>query len=539
LLQTIFIVNDPQIQEDLASIAIGIAGKIKDIGALVPIARWALTNIFSEPYLHRNVIVREGFRAVVERASQYGLITREETIQCRPIPLPHIILLPLDKDALIGEREEVYPITHDLAWYVIKEAFEGFLEYPSELRKRLKDNDILQARMVLDRYRDAYKKPDLYGAQWALAAAIAYIRGLGFTRTDGNWNTEQSHGAKSKLFTFEEKYTWLAVHYIKGYLSDYIPRKNETESASFIQYYAQIVHVPNPAESIVNNTVRSGRWIIKEDLSHEIDFNGDLKTEIRNWINQEPQHQFEKWLQFEADDLGLLGGQDWLALYNDTALHNSNDTLFSRLEILAVLISKAALSPLINLLQSGKNLPNFITSLDSLHAVPKADVYSNPSDHVWMNWLDEAQTSQSFSNNISDAILYHTITEIPTIRTGKEEKTILPSKKIRKLLKIVTLNGNDLFGARGNRQGFLHKVKITDMEAQDIVIVNKDELLAAINKTDLTIVWFADLFKRKNMLNEHINDIPHQQRSRKYFIYLKDDKFQSFKFWDGHSTNIQ
>ena len=65
---------------------------------------------------------------------------------------------------------------------------------------------------------------------WGMSTAIAYIKSLGFDRVKGSSYTDASHGSKSKEFTYEEKYVWLAVHYLKGYLSDYLPFMKQRHS---------------------------------------------------------------------------------------------------------------------------------------------------------------------------------------------------------------------------------------------------------------------------------------------------------------------
>ncbi len=225
LLDKIFFCNDPQIQEDLSSVMLGVASCLKKKKNTKVLADWALSNIFSNLEIHRNIIVRQGFRAIVERAFQYGVISKEEVELSRPKPMININIIPLDINYLKSRKEEFYPIVHDLAWYVIKNAYDDFLEYPSSTSGRTKSNDCKEAQRLIKKYRVVYNIKGLYAHSWAMSAAIGYIRSLGLTRIEGNGFTDATHGSKSEIFTYEEKYTWLAVHYLQGYLSDYIPMK--------------------------------------------------------------------------------------------------------------------------------------------------------------------------------------------------------------------------------------------------------------------------------------------------------------------------
>src|SRR5699024_10275734 len=64
LLDRLFPCNDPQIQEDLAAITLGVASRLKDKAALKELADWALANVFAKPGNHPDIIVRTGFRSV-------------------------------------------------------------------------------------------------------------------------------------------------------------------------------------------------------------------------------------------------------------------------------------------------------------------------------------------------------------------------------------------------------------------------------------------------------------------------------------------
>lgn len=186
LLKKIFGCNDPQIQEDLASIMLGVASRLKDKGKIKELAIWSIQNIFNHLEIHRNILVRQGFRAIVERAFQFGVVSNNEVEKCRPKPMQTITLLPLEPNLVSTGQGECYPIVHDLAWYVIGKSYDDFLEYPDSMHGGLKDNDCPEAKNLLNQYRVAYNDQELFASNWGMSAGIAYIKGLGLTRTEGN-----------------------------------------------------------------------------------------------------------------------------------------------------------------------------------------------------------------------------------------------------------------------------------------------------------------------------------------------------------------
>lgn len=549
LLQKIFNCNDPQIQEDLASIALGFASKIKDKKALKDIASWAIENIFTKLDQHRNLIVRQGFRACAERAFQVGAITKDEVELCRPKPMETISLMPYDNKLVFQSGDECYPIVHDLAWYVIGKAYDDFLERPSLLGKKLKDNDCIEAKKLLDIYRLTYDDKGIFAFNWAMSAGIGYIKSFGFTRTEGNGHTEATHGGKSKVFTYEEKYTWLAVHYIQGYLSDYIPKKNWSNERSFVKDYSQLTDIPNPAESIIDidavreKPKRANFWVVKEVLSKEIETGIDIKGSIKKWVNEEPAFDLEKWISFESSDFRLSEpNRKWTAIYNYTSLHDSNQLCSSHLSITACLIHKKDLPILQKTIESSPDSLHFVTHMDSLHSSPDTDTYCNPTDIVWMNWIEENNATDSFYDNSSDneRELIYTITELTQNGIDGESRHTLPSKKIRELIRCYDFEDMELKDSNGDTLSFIHKISDGSFkDNQEIVLVDTNVLEKALTETGFEIVWFVQLFRRKNPLNEDLDKEFHVQRTRKYFAWNEQSQKSTLKFWDEWFSNTR
>lgn len=547
LLKKIFRCNDPQIQEGLASVMLGIASRLQEKDSIKELALWSIKNIFNHLDIHRNIIVRQGFRAIVERAFQYGVISNDEVEKCRPKKIDTIALLPLEKDLTKTSQGECYPIVHDLAWYVIKKAYDDFLEYPSALGDGLKDNDCPEAKALLNKYRTKYNDMNLYADNWTMSIAIAFIKSLGFTRTEGNWYTQATQGGKSKVFTYEEKYTWLAVHYIQGYLSDYVPTKRSSGDREFITDYSQITDVPNPAESFLNIDTPfeklkiKSEWAIKEVLSKELEVGIEVNQSITNWVNEEPDFDLEKWLNFDSADFQRdEPNRKWLALYNYTGLHDSKQFCYSSFNSTACLIKKDDLPSLIKVIQSNPDSLHFTTHMDGLHSLPRTNIYCNPTDIVWMTWIEEDETQEIFYDGISDdeKYLHHTITQITQNNINGESYIRIPSKKIRKLIDCYELLGSELKDVNGKTLAFNHKKSDgAYRDSQELVLVDKEIFETLVDKEGYEIVWFVELFKKKNPLNKSLDKNFHAQKIRKYFVWMKGNEKKSFKFWDEWFSN--
>jgi hypothetical protein len=531
LLTKIFSVADPQIQEDMASITLGLAGKLKNRSEVCSLALWALKIVFVEVLKHRNVIVRHGFQAIVERAYQFGLISESEVTLARPARREVTDLLPLAESAVLRQEEEIYPIVHDLAWYVIKEAFKDFLQYQRVAGDQKEDQDSHEARELLDRYRRQYGKDDLFGRAWAMAGALAYIRQeLGFDRTTGNGRTLESHGSKSSIFTYEEKYTWLAVHYLSGYLSDYVPL---TADDAFLNSYSQIVHIPNPAETASASIGRPAEWWIPETLSEELNADAEIEEELQRWIEQEPAISWAKWLEADGKDFPDMDrvGQ-WVAIYNWTALHDSSEAVYTALDATACLIKRGSRDELLTLLKTDPGSLRFADSLDRLKCLPDADTYTNPSDLVWMSWIGEVETGEVFHFDGEKRPVEYTVTRVMTHSIEGEKEITIPSKALREMLNIVEMDGCRFNDQGGTCVAFRWEIDEEQHDQQELVFVGKEAMTRALTDRDVELVWFVDLWKRKNPSKEELKDVSHVQRGRKYFIWREDGQYKGLKFWD-------
>lgn len=541
LLQILFCCNDPQIQEDLASITLGLASKSKNTETIKNIALWSLNNIFEKLDLHRNVIVRYGFKAIVERAFQFKLITKDEVNKVKPNKKINrqLKFLPLDLSYLRNPKEEFYPIVHDLAWYVIDDSYQNFLVYKVGYNS---SGESKETSAFLDAYNLKYKKKfEIHNRSWAMAAAIKYIKSLGFNRKKGSWFTQSSHGSKSKLFTYEEKYTWLAVNYIKGYLSDYLPY-NDSDDKFWIDDYSMITEIHNPGEDFENEfenqideIFNPPKWIIPEILSPELPNIQDIEKEIEEIVNSQNKLDFSKWVFFKNDSFDFLeNGQIGCLLYNYTNLLNSTRTVKTSIKFHCCVIQKKYFDEFKRSIIDNPNNQFLKNDLD-FYARPKTDTYSNPSDIIWMDWIEEEGSSEHFRDNIS---IYTTLSKVIKKNVEGEKEVYIPSKLTCDSLEIAELNNKNLVSKSGLIVGSIHNVITKDFyEKQEIIIVNDEIFKANLEKKKLIRFWFVMVIINKNPLNKSIDSVKYFQKVRKYIVWQDGDEIHSSIFWEGRFSN--
>lgn len=541
LLELLYPCNDPQIKEDLASITLGIASKSKDKEVIKKLAEWSLKNIFEKLDFERNVIVRHGFMAVIERAYQFKLISKIELnkIKSNKNKNKKLKLLPLDLSYLKNPKEEFYPIVHDLSWYVIKYSYENFLTY----NIGYKNNDVSkETNSFLNTYKLKYKnKYEIHIRSWAMSAALKYIKSLGFNRKTGNGFTQASHGSRSKIFTYEEKYTWLAVNYIKGYLTDYLPYNYDGDKF-WLNDYSLITEIHNPSEDFenelenqVDEMFNPTRWIMPETLSYELPNIIDIQNEIEEIVNNQPKIDFSKWIFFEKEDFDFLKSHNiGSTLYNYTSIFNSTKTIKTSIEIQCCVMQEKYFN---KFKQTIINNPNTNLLRDDLHfyAIPKTDTYSNPSDVVWMDWIEEDGAEQYFSDEIT---FYTTLSRVVKKNVSGEKEVFIPSRLVCKNLGIIELDNKSFLSKSNEILGKIHTIE-TDVfgESQEIIVVNDTALKSNLAKKKLIRFWLALVITNKNPLNESIKKIKHFQKVRKYIIWQDGKKINSSIFWEGRFSN--
>jgi hypothetical protein len=542
LLDKLFPCNDPQIQEDLAAITLGVASRLKDRAGLKELAEWALANVFAIPGSHRDIIVRTGFRSVVERAFYAGVISVEEAKQARPRRVDPMQFIPVDANALEKGGEEIYPIVHDLAWYVIKRAFNDFFDYDS-VDKKTEPED--ERQEFLKAYLEHLRLEHLSVYSWTISAAIAYMKSLGFNRTEDNGNgyTDASHGSKSKLFTLEEKYTWLAVHYIQGYLSDHLPLKDNED---FVKDYMQIVNIGNPAEFLGIMPHQEmpdieDNWIVKELLAPEMQEQGTPDEQVKVAVESEPVIDFNNWIHFSDKDFRSEGGdKEWLALFNYTNIHDSKSYIYSSVDIRGVLIEEGQSLALLDMVKNHPRRSSFVESIDRMVSSPDTDTYSNPTDVVWMKWIGETYDKETYylPPHGEEQLMHYTVTSVTkdTVENGEDE-IYIPSKIVQDMLGITEMAQQLFLDEKGRIMAINHILSRPNYDKQEMTLVPKEEFLAKLNADGKEIVWFVDLYRTKDALNESIKSDEHPMKTRKYMVWYENGELHWEKFWDARFSN--
>jgi hypothetical protein len=277
-----------------------------------------------------------------------------------------------------------------MIWIGIEKSFKGFLDYRFSGSKYDKFTE-----GVLKPYREKYEI-EIDPKTFAVSAAITFIKNLGFNRSkkQGHSITEKSHGSISRNMTLEEKYTWLSVHEIQGYLADLVEYQHFDKSRSLLTDYSLILHVPNPIDetaltvsnddmdfAIGYNRLQSETWFIPTEIAPKVQFEEKLtKGDLEKWANENIEHNFKKWIIAEDffSDIKTKQRQEAIILYNDTHLTDPlNIGLVSWCSV-CILIENSQFDLFINQFQNERerfvNYP--FEDLDSFNTRTKSSYFS-------------------------------------------------------------------------------------------------------------------------------------------------------------------
>ncbi len=503
LLEITYSTDDPQMKEDLACIASGVASLMKksNINHLENLKKWAIDNIFKETELlkYRSPLIRQAGRIIVERAFLFNIAEQKEIDKCRPpFQLP-FESLSLDTDALYSSGQDgYYPIENDLAWYVIHDSFKPFL--PSSLDwKNLPSH--IEDFFSKHRQKTGINVRANYG--FALSAAIAYIKNMGYDKENGYTWTQATHGSKSKIATFEEKYTWCAVHHIMGYFSDYLLHAINSFGNQFdyVTDYSSLLKIPNPAQLVkpVTSDKINSTWIIPNELSPKTNFSdNNIVSDIEQWVHNEELPEIFDWLildNTQTSEVYPESKNNWTVLYNYTSLSDPDSIVDTAISSSACFIKEEYFQDFLSIVND--HWPFHKKFPTDIHSYPNSSTYISPINLCWMYWLDDVEPSVEFSQNddFQFEVFYGVSKVIDNTIEESDVHYKIPSKFTRNLVEIVDGNGKVFLDKNDEIIAFSNNIGKAYYDVQEMLLINEDCLNSKLITSGLKKVWFVSIFR--------------------------------------------
>lgn len=306
-----------------------------------------------------------------------------------------------------------------------------------------------------------------------------------------------SHGEKSKIMSFAEKYVWCSKNVIMGYLAD-----NFLVDKNMVDNYIELEDVLNPITEYEQK--QKGMEEIQEQFIPENLFEGveiKEKENIYNWIrSKELTIDLEKWIKISNDFLVLN------SYYCD--VNQKNDLEYTMWISSAIIKSSDIKYLKDNIENNQQRIRSIIDNPNDFTEYTNSDGSICPFEIINFEWNEtyesEFQNISLLNNKINRYKLYKTTESAHNGHTKfLEIHYKIPSKKIRAMLGI------------NNNQAFIYKINDKVMSIyesnnkswenhKNILVVDKKEFEKKLSENNEKMVWFIRVDKELSLLGREL-----------------------------------
>lgn len=430
-------------------------------------------------------------------------------------------------------------------------------ELPTYLYNKEADKFLLEHTRTLE-------MESLEPNQFVLSAAYAYILLQGWNEEEfhGHPNGDKpgevigvdvaimrqyhaaTHGSKSSVMTFCEKYIWCARNEILGYLSDRLPFRDFERAPSLLTDYGLLDDFPNPAQELYqenpDHIMEKTSWFVPEELSPLISVNMGEDV-IRDWIINAPIPDFEKWIDIRDinHEITQEEKKTWISLYSYNSISNTLGGE-SLMWISSGIISKEHFKYFINDIIKRKDfIVDELDNPEDLHSSTETQCYITPKEVCWMNWKNECYNkifNISIDIDVRDFVKY-------TIEKAVEECTAnypefgdvyykLPSRIIREMLGICDGDGYKYYNAEKQLQAICFEAGEKWHDSQSYLCVNREELLSQLKQHNYQIFWIVKLLREATSKSLEKYPKLHSRNDKCWLVWFEDGELKTQLFSD-------
>lgn len=532
-------VNDIQAKTDIFAIAMAVTHMCrKNHDFMKLISKWIYHNIFLYGKIKdmHNAAIRYYSRAIMECAFSEGIITDARIGKCRPPYRTTASLLPFSVEATKGTRMAGYKtMDYDVARYVLCDPLDRMFfnnrNYKEETKKLVK------------RYGRKYHLPDLTNEKWVLGSAFGQVEAAGWSedtfygKPNGGRPGEQlgldiaisrqfgsaTHGSMSRIMTIAEKYSWCAKMELLGYLADRLPFYDHESCDEYVSDYGELEDYVNPYQELcqtdIDKVMVKTDWILPEELMPSIggcDYN---KDGIQKWLNESSAPNFEKWINIQ---------QEKITLFASHFVSNEMQGVTTMMWISSGLIRKGTISSLVKKIKERDFAVDLIKVAD-IFTYPASDCYVSPLEVCWFDWKEEYESELEYGNNI----LYKNVGKCTCVIQGKGETEYeIPSKKVRKLMGIVSGDGYHYYNNDGIEVASYREAGEDYDDSQHMLLANKEIFLSQSLKLGLQPVWFIRVLREMSSKARERFDC-FMEKDETYLVWKNSKRWQMRKIeWE-------
>lgn len=379
----------------------------------------------------------------------------------------------------------------------------------TEEKLRVKEKDMFNSKKIefLKREGKKIQKYDLSESEFIISAAYQYLLECGWNELDfyGKDKIDSeirgryyhaTHGARSSVMSFVEKYIWCFRNKIMGYLADHI-LINKTEATKDYNYF-EIDDVLNPITEYEQKN--NGKDALQDDFIQEDVFEniGVLNIEdITRWIKSEDLNiNLNKWITIK---------DKYLVLNRYDCFTDIRNNIEFTMWISSGIINKNDIKYLQdNINNKQKKLYRILNNPDEFSEYTNADGSRTPFEIINFDWNDIKDRSFTnislLENSINRYKIDKTYEAAYNVHTEFNEIHYkIPSRKIRNMLNI---NNNIEFEYKNNDEtvAIYEKNNKSWEDHHDILVADAKKLNKKLNEDNEILVWFIRIDKELNSL---------------------------------------
>jgi len=385
--------------------------------------------------------------------------------------------------------------------------------------------------------------------KFAVAAGIGIVKSFGWNEKEfANSNTKDkklpadhailhtysgaTHGSKSEVMSFAEKYVWMAIHEIQGYLADRLEHTDFYQNIEMLSDYSKILSISNPMQNLANKDNFSNHFHIPDNsFFFNLESKKTDKNEIiKEWIDEAPVPNWNKYIHMGKDYIEKINEElksDFICLHNYSVFTHETIGVKSLVWIYGIIVETKNMETFKrDIYLKNSDLLGTFANEHGFDSEVKCACYFDPSDISWMNWIEEETPFKEIFSVIDgkpSSYKVYVSTLKTTSRTfdDEEKEYLVPSKITRKQLDIIEGNGN----IYKDSQGIIKTISIKNdggwHNNQKLLYAKKETLLKSLKSKGLNICWLARL-QRAPVHNKSENDNPLRYYKNFYTIILND-----------------
>jgi hypothetical protein len=405
-------------------------------------------------------------------------------------------------------RQQLLGETSDDETIVIPRQTQQLSEYSSS------------AQSFLAQYAKIYNFSNLTPKKLAFGFVSAYAAQLGWSRDifiknprGGNAGEilgadiailrqypQSTHGSRSSMATFAEKYVWAAVNELLGFLADRIPARG------WGNYYEPPVNPSFLAEATnPASDVGYGHWSSEEvldfsELTPDIELSATVQSEMANeWVQHAPLPSIEQLLLPNSIKLPEWArDNEWITLRVFTTKRHVDSQAESTIWA-ASFVFPSSMSSILEEDTSVAALTKLHEFRSSIYSV---EFYQNPNEVVWAPWIKEQENIISHKTldvegNPTEINLLAATCQFHWESPEGETEEWIPSQWLLKILNIVDFHAGKFFNPQGEVVAFTYNISGERwlMPHCQVLLARRNAVFQALRHDNLALAWGVRVYR--------------------------------------------